>query len=300
MGDRLLAHIAKHNERHLWSVAVFAYNEQDKIVACLKSILSETCPANVQVYVLANGCTDETAEVVRQFATTQPALRLVEIIMGDKANAWNVFVHEIALPSAIYFFVDGDVRLDKGAMARLADKLQSSPDAYVVSGVPGSGRGRRKYKRLALVERGVQGNLYCASGEFISRLRARGVRMPVGFVREDGLIGAMAKFDLDPMTVKWFDGRVEVCDGAQFLFEPMSWWRIGDWGKYYRRRIRYSIGHFENRMLREIWRKDGIAGTPVSVTELYKASPPPNLGWRGINTWFDWIAVRRINAKRAT
>lgn len=45
--------------------------------------------------MLANGCTDSTAEQVRASAALLPNLWLVEINIADKANAWNLFVHDI-------------------------------------------------------------------------------------------------------------------------------------------------------------------------------------------------------------
>ena len=285
-------------ELPIWSVAVFAHNERKAIGACLESIFAQKIEAELHVYVLANGCTDGTASEVLKLAAKWPAVRLIEIKLGDKANAWNIFVHELAPASAIYFFVDGDVRLDTDALRRLAHAIQSSPESSIASAVPGSGRHRAKYTKLIIEEHGVQGNFYCISSIFVSKLRLRNIRLPVGFVREDGLVGALAKFSLDPKTERWNDSRVKICSEAKFIFRSMRSWHPSDWRKYYRRRVRYSVGHFENRMWRSIWWHQGTESMPANITELYRASGPQKLKWRGLNTLFDWLALRRINAKR--
>ncbi len=286
----------KDNDKTLptWSVAVFAHNEQAIIGACLESIFAEKNQAELSVYVLANGCTDGTVQKVRNFAGRWPAIHLVEIEVGDKANAWNVFVHEIAPVSEGYFFMDGDVRLDPGALLKLSAALQSSPEAFIASAVPGSGRHRAYYIKSTIEEHGVHGNLYCIAPAFIAQLRARNVKLPIGFVREDGLVGALAKFSLAPQAQPWNNSRVKVCVESRFLFHSMRSWHPSDWKKYYRRRLRYSIGHFENRMLRVVLGQSGVECMPASVKELYRVSDPPQLEWRGLNTLFDWLALRRI------
>ena len=36
------------------------------------------------------------------------------IPVGDKANTWNVYVHEVAPRSELHFLIDGDVKVESG------------------------------------------------------------------------------------------------------------------------------------------------------------------------------------------
>ncbi len=83
----------------LWQVAVFAHNEELQIGACLESLDEASASHSINVYVMANGCSDRTEAVFREFAQTRRWLTLVSLALPDKANAWNVFVHDVAPPA---------------------------------------------------------------------------------------------------------------------------------------------------------------------------------------------------------
>ena len=56
---------------------------------------------------MASGCTDRTGEIVSSYRKGEDRVHLVSIRIGDKGNAWNVFVHETVparcLGQDIYF-----------------------------------------------------------------------------------------------------------------------------------------------------------------------------------------------------
>lgn len=278
----------------LRAIAVFAHNEERFILNCLQSLPAAGCGPDIPVYVLINGCTDRSAEVVENYARTHKNIKPVVIQKGDKANAWNVFVHEYAPLDGAVIFMDGDVRTESHAIERLLVALDANPFALLASAVPGSGRNRAEQVRDVIQNRGVQGNLYAVRTDFLRRVRERGVRMPVGFVREDGLVGALVAWDLDPRNIKWDSQRIVPVAESRFLFDPIPLFSWRGLRTYWRRRIRYSVGHFENRMIREILRRDGAEKMPATVQQLYRCSARPTLTWRGINTLFDWLALRRI------
>ena len=90
----------------VWQIAVFAYNEGEHIIACLDSIKRcRDASCDVRAYVLANGCRDNTEAVVARYAEDNPWVTLVPIQKGDKANAWNTFVHDFADTNSTAFFV---------------------------------------------------------------------------------------------------------------------------------------------------------------------------------------------------
>jgi glycosyltransferase involved in cell wall biosynthesis len=282
-----------------WPVAVFAHNEERNILACLES-LKEASSHPLACYVLANACTDHTEALVAEHARSHPNVHLVSIQLGDKANAWNVFVHELAPAHApFYFFIDGDVRASPAAIDLLVAGLEQTPHANAASALPRSGRNVERFRHDMLTEKGVAGNLYALRGSFVERIRDRGVRMPVGIIGEDALVGAMVKWDLRGDT-RWDNERVKVVAQAGFEFEPMSYRHPWAWKKYLRRRVRYSIRGFQNRMLGRIIQPEGFEALPRHVKTLYRRYPEVlRLRWRGLDTLFDWLALREIERVRA-
>ena len=135
-----------------WPVAVFAHNEARNIIACLDS-LQAAASHPLECHVLAIACSDRTEALVREYSATHPNVRLRSIALGDKANAWNVFVHEAAPHGAShYFFIDGDVRATAGALDIMAHTLTRHPQANGVSALPQSGRGVAAFQRDMLKE----------------------------------------------------------------------------------------------------------------------------------------------------
>lgn len=279
-----------------WPVAVFAHNEARNIVACLDSLQAASAvpPA---CYVLANACTDATEALVHDYARTHPNVHLVSIVVGDKANAWNVFVHEAAPAGQVaYFFMDGDVRATPGALDVMARTLEGDPHANGVSALPMSGRGVAAFQRDMLRDRGVAGNLYGLRGAFVERIRAQGIHMPVGTIGEDALMGAMLKWDLRGDT-RWDDGRVVVAREAGFEFDSVSPWLPREWKKYFRRRVRYSVRGYQNKMLGRAIQPAGFEALPPHVRELYpRYLDLLEMEWRGVDTLFDWLAIREIRS----
>ena len=147
------------------SLAVFAHNESGRIGAALQSIVQAAAGIDVEVWVLANGCTDATSDEVRACATVLPDLWLAEIDVADKANAWNVFVHELIMPERAreietYFFMDGDVTLERDALALLASSLDDVPTAQAAGGMPATGRDRDSWRARMVRNGTLAGNLY--------------------------------------------------------------------------------------------------------------------------------------------
>jgi hypothetical protein len=280
-----------------WPVAVFAHNEARNIIACLDSLRAARHP--LECHVLANACNDRTEALVREYSVSHPNVHLVSIALGDKANAWNVFVHEIAPAGAAqYFFIDGDVRATPGALDAMAQTLTQHPRANGVSALPKSGRGVAAFQRDMLQDNGVAGNLYGLRGAFVERIRTQGIKMPIGTIGEDALIGAMLKWDLRGDT-RWDNSRVVVARDAGFEFDSISPWLPREWKKYFRRRVRYSVRGYQNKMLGRAIQPAGFESLPQQVRGLYPIYPEMlRLEWHGLNTLFDWLAIREIEATR--
>lgn len=276
-----------------WPVAVFAHNEADHIIAALDRLFTAAPGRELAIQVLANGCTDDTEKLVQAYAKNRPQVRLVSLHRGDKANAWNHFVHRAAPDAEVYFFTDGDVRVSDGALIRLYDSLRGQPQANAAGAIAYSGRNQQLSDQAIIQERGLHGNLYALRGSFVRRIRERDIGLPIGFIGDDGLVGALAKWDLDP-TGEWDDDRVAVCPEAGFEFDSLDPFGQQDRILYLRRLLRYSLRHFQFQMLGPLLKSQGIEAMPVTVEELYQHHDKCRLTWRGLSTIPDIIALRRI------
>src|SRR5206468_12931433 len=198
--------------------------------------------APFQVFVMANGCRDRTEELVRKYQRKEPRVQLVSIELGDKCNAWNVFIHETVpeqrLDCEIYFFMDGDARATPGSFSAMARIMRQESKALAVGAPPASGRSIARDRAELLNERYLVANLYALRGAFVERCRAAGVRIPLKLEGDDGLIGALVRWDLNPRQ-PMNALRITPCADAGFVFDSFSPSRVGDWPAYWKRMVRY-------------------------------------------------------------
>lgn len=280
------------------TIAVFAHNEERKIIDALECVKEADAGRDSRCYVLANGCGDATVELVREYATKNPFVELVVLPVGDKANAWNVFVHEVAPAADIYFFTDGDCRIARGSLDALEHCL-SAGGANAAAAVPDNAARTTARQIVSMVRQGgLAGNLYALSGEFVGRVRSRGVRLPLGLVGDDSLVGALAYWDLDP-TQEWDMNKIVICGRARFSYTPIALYDPRDLVVLFRRMRRYSVRHFQNIILKPPLKRSGVDGLPHHMEDLYRIyADDLRLKWRGANTLFDWLALRQM--RRAT
>lgn len=282
----------------VWPVMVLAYNEERHIAACLDSIFAADPGARFEVFVMANGCTDRTEAIVRDYALKRPAVHLVSIPLGDKCNAWNVFIHETVPErcpgSEIYFFMDGDATAVRGSFTAMAGALQMNPHAHAASAVPASGRNAARDRQEILEDHGLVANLYSLRGAFVERLRALAVRIPLKLEGDDGLIGALVKWDLSPDRQDFDQRRIVPCADASFAFEPVSPLRPANWTGYWKRAVRYGRRHYEFQLLRSPLKTRGIAGLPADITELYPLAESLSVRWQGVYTLANVVALRQM------
>lgn len=287
-------------ETGAWPVMVLAHNEERHIKACLDSIFAADPDRRFEVYVMANGCTDRTEAIVKDYACERPEVRLVSIQLGDKCNAWNVFVHETVPEMCdgrdILFFMDGDATADPGAFKAMARGLDNTPHANAAAAVPRSGRNASRDCAAMLKEHALVANLYALRGNFVQRLQAERVRVPLKLEGDDGLIGAFVKWDLQPVTNGTDDERIVVCPDAGFQFEPFTPMRLSDWKVYWKRAVRYGRRNYEFRLLGPWVESRGIGALPVDITELYPLADSLSLRWQGIYTITNWVALRSMRS----
>ena len=281
-----------------WPVMVLAYNEERHIGACLDSIFAADPERSFEVFVMANGCTDRTEDIVRQYGRERPEVKLVSIALGDKCNAWNVFINETVAAHCpgreIYFFMDGDACAVRGSFGVMANALRDDGHAHAAAAVPASGRNVARDRQKILDNHELVANLYALRGSFVERLRAQSVRIPLKLEGDDGLIGALVKWDLAPEHRSWDDRRIVSCADAAFEFEPFSPARLSDWKIYWKRAVRYGRRRLEFQLLRPGLKARGLASLPVDITELYPQAESLRLQWEGVHTLTNLIALRRM------
>jgi len=269
-------------------VIVLAHNEERRIAACLDSLPLHD-PA-LAVHVVVNGSRDRTAAIARTYRGVQ----VHEYEQGGKSRSWNRIVLDTpGMDGDCWVFVDGDAEVVHGSIPALSHALRDSPGANAAAGLPCNGRRAADYRARMMEERGLFGDLYALSGDFVRRMRASGLRLPEDLVGDDGLIGALAKTDLGHED-HWLDERVVPCPDAGFLCEPTRL-SPGSIANQYRRMVNYSVRHFQNGIVSTIMRGDGPGALPPRLADLYPRYLPrfrprahPAL-W-----WFDRQALRRM------
>jgi len=291
-----------HNQHSAaWPVMVLAHNEAKNIVACLDSIYAADPGRKFDIFVMANGCTDDTEKVVNEYAETHDGVNLVSIAIGDRCNAWNVFLHETApahVPGRdVYFFMDGDCRACPGSFSELAKGLAENAGANAAGAPPMCGRDKEKDTRELVDGHCIVANLYALSGRFVQDIQAKGVRLPLGLdAADDGLIGALAKWNLDPRR-EWDNARVIPCPKAGFVFDSLSPTNFKEWKQYWRRLVLYGRRHYDNQLLGPRLKKEGIGGMPKRISDLYTDAEKLRLRWQGIYTITNFVALKRIQKK---
>lgn len=198
--------------RPIIDIGIFAHNEANVIAGMLTRLLAQdifrTGRFSVNVYVLANGCTDQTAakaaEAARALADTGSVI-VCDLPAGGKSRTWNAFVHDISRADAdVLVFCDADIDIPNADMlsafatAFLADDrlraLNSHPvkdlhyqagqlnplEKLIASGANSLGNWRNE----------ICGQLYALRPAF-----ARTLYLPIGLPVEDGFVRAMVLTD---------------------------------------------------------------------------------------------------------
>jgi glycosyltransferase involved in cell wall biosynthesis len=284
--------------RERWPVMVLAHNEEKHIVACLDSLFEGDPEHLLEVYVMANGCTDHTEALTLAYAARRPEVHLVSIAMGDKCNAWNVFVHDIVpkrCPDrSVYFFMDGDARSTPGSLAAMVAALEAEPHAHAASAPPASGRNVAHDRDELLEQRGLVANLYALRGSFLPRLIASQVRLPLKLEGDDGLLGALIKWDLDPKNNQFDHRRIVPCPNAGFEFESVSPFSPLGLRGYWKRAVRYGRRGYEFELLGRELKRKGLQGLPTDITHIYSQSDQLRLKRNGLYTVSNWFALRQM------
>lgn len=237
-----------------YAIVMFAYNEGERIAGSLASLQASCDGRLTRAVVIANGCTDDTADQVRRYQADIgfDSLELIELSLGDKCNAWNHYVHSLAGNEACHFFVDADVRFSDAAFPKLAQTLrQDKSKPHIVAGMPLSGRNADYYRSLVRERSCFFGNLYGASNAYIRLLQHSGFRLPIGLNWIDSFLTKAANTDLQ-FGQDNLPNRVTYVENVGFYVESLKPWRMADIKLYKNRIARYELGKLQERYLDEL------------------------------------------------
>lgn len=282
------------------SACIFARNEERRLPQCAGALDAAGLGANDQTHILVNGCTDNTIGTARMLATADERITVHELPVGDKANAWNEYVHRIADPAVpAHIFMDGDITASEGAITALRLALENAPEAYAAAALPAAGRSRRDWATLLLLNNYLSGNLYALSGAAIAAFRQKALRLPLGAKGEDGLISYLLLTDMKGGPDDSHKNRITIAEEATFEFDSLQAnWR--DFKLYQRRLRRYSERHFQKQILYRRLKEKGVGAMPESIYDIYTEETLANLRPRldPVNFWFDAATLKRLRAKQ--
>ena len=279
---------------------VFAHNEEDEIARSVAAVLGAFGEAakddGPRVHVVVNGSRDRTAAIVREMAEGDGRIVLHELSVGDKSNAWDHYVHELADPARHHAFVDGDVRPEPGAIARLAAGLRAHPGALAASALPVGGRTSGPWAERILVEAGLPGNLYMLRDATVRRMREEGFRLPIGLIGDDTLLRFMLLRDLDGRGTP-DKARIAPVRGAFFRYESLPWSMAGVRERIARQR-RYALRDLQMALIDAHWR-EGKGGLPHRIADLYGGAGPLTARHRAPRMRWPLMPGAWLKARRA-
>lgn len=187
-------------------MGVIGCNEEDGLRRLLASLGSQTLlvSGSVEVVVVSNGSTDQTAAVARELgATFRVPFRVEELPEGDKCAAWNHLVHGLGLRPDLWVLLDADVTLlADDALSALVAELEAHPECRILSPVIVNPRGEP-------IGRHVDGKCYAARGSALAD-----VAIPRGVVMDDTFVAVTLVTDwyatgFDEGMAKGFVRRLE-------------------------------------------------------------------------------------------
>ncbi|MEQ1731523.1 MAG: hypothetical protein ABL982_24390, partial [Vicinamibacterales bacterium] len=185
-------------------------------------------------------------------ASGSPAdIRVWDLALRDKANAWNQYVHDIWPDADRTFFVDGYISVAPDALGQLSTSLDNSPDALAAAALPSVGRSAEELRAWFLRAPQIHGSLYALRGETLDRLRRERFRVPLGLYRIDSLIGSSVNFNFSPATDGWNTQRIAVNAAATWRQRVGSPWNYSDLRTALLRTTRQAFGRLEELAIRD-------------------------------------------------
>lgn len=234
-----------------YAIVMFAYNEEKNIQNSVNSVFLNVDSQLENLVVIANGCTDKTVIKLNELTKKHEKLKVVELAIGDKCNAWNEYIHNIANNCDVHFFLDADVQFTKQVFPKLFKKLIATPQAHAVAGLPFSGRNKKYYRGL-VIERGcIFGNCYGVKNEFLELVKKNDFRLPKGLCWIDSAITKAVNGDLKYQD-RNIAGRVTYDEECGYEFTSLNPFKKDDRELYFSRIARYFSGKLQEKYLEKL------------------------------------------------
>lgn len=290
-----------------WSVAIIASRENlTMLESCIRSASIACADHPAYIDVLINGNADlarNAAAQVGNWARSSCHIRIWSIAQGDKAHAWNEYVHRIWTPGTTAFFLDAYALARPDAFVHL-DHALSQPGILAATGVPTAGRSAPALRAQMLSGGGFHGNMNAIGSSAMGRLKACGFRLPLGLYRTDSLIGSVLSFDLNPER-GWEPKRIAVVADATWDVPGIGALTFRNVISQLKRMLRQARGHVENRAAREHLAirllapetlprtseelmLDWVASQPEQARALFRRSPLSYYAVRKLRPDRDW------------
>ena len=236
-----------------WALVIFASRETPTTLRQTIDAALVSAGGLARIDVLVNGNVQLAADIARSFAETagmkESPVRIWSIPLGDKANAWNQYIHQIWAGEDLAFFVDGYVRLNADAVQLLGNGVTGDERVLGGCGVPTAGHSAEALRNNLIVNTGFHGNFCCIKGRVLAQMRDSGTALPVGLYRTDSLMGAFLCYALNPATHVWEDHRILVHPTASWDVDGVRWWHPRDLIAMVKRYGRQARGRLENKAI---------------------------------------------------
>ncbi|MBE9047819.1 glycosyltransferase [Pleurocapsales cyanobacterium LEGE 10410] len=274
------------------SMGILAYNEAESISNMLyslweQSLFQDNADNSIEVIVVANGCTDNTAEVARNtlknlFKDSDPTLfqwQVCEVKESGKSNAWNLFVHQFSAPDADFFCImDADIQLyAKASLEKMLDALVENPEYWVSLDGPIKDVKLKKNKnlleKLSVAVSSNEGHLYICGQLYCARASAlRDIWMPIGLHLEDGFLTQMVVTENHTVKNPTFEKRIVRVQEASHVYEAYT-----NPTTLINHEIRVVMGIVVNIFLRDYFREK--CGQDLTAGELIVKLNEKNRFW---------------------
>ncbi|MBA6357437.1 MULTISPECIES: glycosyltransferase family 2 protein [unclassified Colwellia] len=243
-------------------VCIFAYNEEENIEKCLQSVINSTAvPERLEIKVLVNGTTDKTSEIVKTFSIRYPQVKLVELKLGDKSNAWNEYVYSDINPDCNHFFIDGDNWLPAYALDFIEHNWDLS-SCWGVACLPiGVSESLRKFLQDYQL---ISGNCYGVSSDFIHKIREKNFKIPIGFIGDDSVISYLLQ---EWVTSSNKQGKVQVISLTGPVI-PRVKISVGNIKMLHNRYKRYGVRHLQQEIFYLLGRKNNLEQLPPHSVDM--------------------------------
>jgi glycosyltransferase involved in cell wall biosynthesis len=225
------------------SIGILAHNAAPNLTKTLASLRQQSIfyltheQYRVEIVLMANGCTDNTATIAEQIFAQREwqdlqarvTCRVCEQPTAGNSHAWNHYIHEFSHAATNYFvLMQSDIIFGEAeTIEYLVQQLVIDPRAWVSIDQPIKHVQLRQQRNpiqslsaqmpLQTISqaKGITGQLYCARA-----YKLRQIWMPQGVTIEDGFLRAMILTDRFT-GAEDFD-RIVFTPGASHIFEAQT------------------------------------------------------------------------------